>query len=47
MEVTLGRHIFKKLRTESVGFDFRMYFDEKDSPDGIVWMTLTIRRTLL
>ena len=35
------------MKTESTGFDFRMHFDEEDAPDGIVWMTLTMRRTLL
>ena len=37
----------KKLKTQSTGFDFRMHFDEEDAPDGIVWITLTMRRNLL
>ena len=37
----------KKLKSQSTGFDFRMHFVEEDAPDAIVWMTLTMRRTLL
>ena len=35
------------MKIESAGFDFRMHFDEDYAPDGIFWMTLTMRRTSL
>ena len=36
-----------KLRKEESGFDFRIHLDNDDTPDGIVWMTLTMKRMLL
>ena len=37
----------KKMKQKCVGFGFHMHFDEVDTPDAIVWITLTMRRNLL
>ena len=48
-----GTHTWKalsylnKLKQEDSGFDFRIHLDNDDTPDGIVWMTLTMKRMLL
>ena len=36
-----------RLETEGSGFYFRIHFYKEDTPDGIVWMTLTMKRILL
>ena len=48
-----GSHTWKalaylnKLKKECNGFDFRMHLDEEDTPDGLVWMTVNMKRMLL
>ena len=37
----------QKMKRECVGFDLRVKLDEEDTPDAIVWMTLTMRQNLL
>ena len=36
-----------KLKKEGSGFDFCIHFDSENTPDGIVWMTLTTKWLLL
>ena len=48
-----GSHTWKalaylnKLKKEGNGFDFRIHLDEEDTPDGLVWMTVNMKRMLL
>ena len=37
----------QKLKSTLPGFDFRVHKDEQGLPDGIVWMTLQMRKLLL
>ena len=44
-----GKHTWKalsylkKLKKEEIGFDFRIHLDEDDTPDGLVWMSFTMK----
>ena len=48
-----GTHTWKALSYLNIlkkyesGFDFRIHFDEDDTPDGIVWMTVHMKKSLL
>ena len=48
-----GKHTWKslsylkKLKKEEIGFDFRIHFDEDETPDGLVWMSFTMKKRLL
>ena len=48
-----GTHTWKallylnKLKSQCNGFDYRMHFDADGIPDGIVWMSLRMRKLLL
>ena len=37
----------KKLKRQRDGFEYRMHFDNDGIPDGIVWMSLCMRKLLL
>ena len=37
----------RKIKFEEEGFDFRIHFNDDHVPDGIVWMTKAMRKSLV